>query len=615
MRYLTKSDFVAAQSCATKLYYRKHEYPVVSEDDEFAEMLKDGGFLVGKLAQILHPEGVEVTGSIDEAISKTDALLAENTEITLFEAAIAINHQLVRIDILVKKGNAYRIIEVKSKSFSSLDLEKTIRLAKPYWNKSEYKPYLDDLAYQKVVLQQKYSKASISTSLMLPDTATSTSLDGVVGWFSVTSDHAGTDGGRRTAVSFIGTDDQLEALRKDNVLKIMNLDSVIDPMLGDIRVKADAYITSMLLDQRVVTQISCKCRDCEYRIEDEQVQNNGFLECWGELANPKPHILDLARLGNFNKAAAGTLGKIDVLIRAGKTALMDVAESDLYTGANPAYNGRPLYQRSEVSEFLLESFQPSIEQTAYPLHFIDFETSQMAIPYHADMRPYDKVMFQWSCHTITSEGAEPIHSGWLRSDAINPNIAFAQSLRTQLGDHGTVLTWSPYENTQLTTLHGLLSERSGYADLVTWLETIVNLKKGQATRQLDMHELAMRHYFHPRMGGRTSIKVTLPAVLQSTRSPRIRQWLMDEGLFSLDPDGSITDPYHMLPEPDVNIDGKRIRVADGGGAMRAYQEMVYGSGRNDSAIKAQYVEALKRYCKLDTLAMVIIWEHWQNLIT
>ena len=30
-------------------------------------------------------------------------------------------------------------------------------------------------------------------------------------------------------------------------------------------------------------------------------------------------------------------------------------------------------------------------------------------------------------------------------------------------------------------------------------------------------------------------------------------------------------------------------------------------------IKQKYSGALKKYCKLDTLAMVIIWEHWSNL--
>jgi hypothetical protein len=42
--------------------------------------------------------------------------------------------------------------------------------------------------------------------------------------------------------------------------------------------------------------------------------------------------------------------------------------------------------------------------------------------------------------------------------------------------------------------------------------------------------------------------------------------------------------------------------------------MLYGKNSGNAAIKEKYKNALLKYCKLDTLAMVIIWEHWNNLI-
>jgi len=47
-------------------------------------------------------------------------------------------------------------------------------------------------------------------------------------------------------------------------------------------------------------------------------------------------------------------------------------------------------------------------------------------------------------------------------------------------------------------------------------------------------------------------------------------------------------------------------------AMRAYQDMVYGRHMHDSACRARTAEALRRYCRLDTLAQVIVWEHWRT---
>ena len=48
-------------------------------------------------------------------------------------------------------------------------------------------------------------------------------------------------------------------------------------------------------------------------------------------------------------------------------------------------------------------------------------------------------------------------------------------------------------------------------------------------------------------------------------------------------------------------------VKNVGGAMRAYQDMMYGFAKNDDIKKEKIKDRLLLYCKLDTLAMVIIW--------
>ena len=51
-------------------------------------------------------------------------------------------------------------------------------------------------------------------------------------------------------------------------------------------------------------------------------------------------------------------------------------------------------------------------------------------------------------------------------------------------------------------------------------------------------------------------------------------------------------------------------VRDGTGAMRAYQDMLYGLRRTDERYRAAFKDTLLQYCKLDTLAMVMVWVHW-----
>jgi hypothetical protein len=281
---------------------------------------------------------------------------------------------------------------------------------------------------------------------------------------------------------------------------------------------------------------------------------------------------------------------------------------------SPYYNNRPLYQLTEKHEFLFPGFNEAVRNVAYPLHFIDFETSQMAIPYHAGMRAYEKVNFQWSCHTIAYPDAEPVHSTWMNTTDVYPNFDFARSLMKQLGSKGTFLVWSSYENTQLKNIHEAIGIRKeADKELMCWLEKVAQFHKEDETLLLDMNQLALKYYFHPKMGGRTSIKVTLPAVLNATRSPRIAKWLADIGLYKTDENAEIINPYELLPEPRINVDGKMISVKDGGGAMRAYQDMLYGINKNDPQIKANYADLLHQYCRLDTLAMVVIWEHWMQL--
>jgi hypothetical protein len=59
---------------------------------------------------------------------------------------------------------------------------------------------------------------------------------------------------------------------------------------------------------------------------------------------------------------------------------------------------------------------------------------------------------------------------------------------------------------------------------------------------------------------------------------------------------------------DSDVDG----VTDGVGAMRAYQDMLYGLNRDNLELRNSMKDALLRYCELDTAAMVMIWKHWHH---
>jgi len=118
--------------------------------------------------------------------------------------------------------------------------------------------------------------------------------------------------------------------------------------------------------------------------------------------------------------------------------------------------------------------------------------------------------------------------------------------------------------------------------------------------------LTFKHYFHPFMKGKTSIKKVLPAVWNNF------SYLHDVPFFkeysAIDFEGGIIDPYDTLKADQSQID-EDDAVAGGTEAMRAYQRIRFDDTldiNQKNEIKRQLIE----YCKLDTMAMVIIAHHW-----
>jgi len=335
------------------------------------------------------------------------------------------------------------------------------------------------------------------------------------------------------------------------------------------------------------------CRGCEYRVDDER---SGFSECWGDRARPAPHVLDLYHL---QKGTTGTY--VQGRIEAGACALVDL-DVERLVGANGNAGATNIRQRMQVEntragrEWVSAALGATMRAHAYPLRFIDFEASALAVPYHAGMHPYERVAYQWSCHTVRAPGARPEHQEWINTTEFFPNFEFARTLGEAVGTDGTVFMWHHFERNVLREIRAQMDAR-GVRDpaLAAALESL-------AARLKDQNRLCLDHYFHPRMGKSTSIKRVLDAV-----------WRADPQLRRDFPEYAVGDasPYDALPAAEIA--GERVEVAEGTGAMRAYQAMLYGPARHDPGARAAIRDLLLRYCKLDTAAMVMIWDHWLRI--
>lgn len=619
MHTLSKSDFKIASTCAKKLQYKKQKYPSALDENDFMMMLAEGGYIVGKLATILY-SGTEINGNTMEALEQTKVLLQEEN-ITLHEAAIQSGQKLIRIDILKKEGNIFNLIEVKAKSFNSAE-EKSEE-------KKNMQEYIEDVVFQTQVLQEAYPDSVINSFLLMPDKSKQTEIEGLASWFRVVpqNDEANQKGTfTKIKVAFIekeGTEEyknKRQLLLNDNLLELLSLNDKVSELSTVIKNRSKQFLRILNSDfeyQSGDYEINKNCKGCEFRASKDN-DKDGFNECFGEMAKVNPNIFELYYGGGIGSVRNGFY--FDELIKKKKFSLYDIDLNELKK-ANGEYGSRATRQLIQIDntkkneEWISNNLKSELNSWQYPLHFIDFETYAGAIPYHKGMRPYETIAFQWSCHTINRPGEEPVHSEWINTEKDFPSFRFAESLMNQIGNNGTPLMWATHEN---TTLRRILNQMDdfGYENeiLKNWLLNITK-DEGREGRLKDMNAFTLQNYFHPYMKGRTSIKKTLPAVWNYHSFLHQVTWF--KKYYKLDAEGNISDPYQTLKyifatgSVEDELAEKELEevVKEGGAAMKAYNDMMYGDEENKEKLKNQLLE----YCKLDTMAMVIIWSYWNSL--
>ena len=137
------------------------------------------------------------------------------------------------------------------------------------------------------------------------------------------------------------------------------------------------------------------------------------------------------------------------------------------------------------------------------------------------------------------------------------------------------------------------------------------------------------YYYNPHTKGSNSIKKVLPAVFETSALIRNKysrsigeigvgsKNFPDNMVWLSIVDGKVEDPYSILDPVTDELNGdlefllEGEEIKDGGAAMVAYGKTQYTdmSDNEREAIK----QSLLKYCELDTLAMVMIFEHLQEL--
>ena len=251
------------------------------------------------------------------------------------------------------------------------------------------------------------------------------------------------------------------------------------------------------------------------------------------------------------------MGKQWELYHQGILNIDDVPD-DFHFGANATLQIQ--HHKSQEVKIDKPKIKKFLDTIAYPINFFDFETFQNAIPRFDKQRPYAQMPFQYSLHILHEDGTLE-HKEFLGDENSDPRRPLVEQMLKDITPTGSIIAFNQsFEITQIKNLALLCSDISN--ELLALNERFIDLA----------HPFQYKHYYHPKFNGRYSIKVVLPT---------------------------------LFPNDD-ELDYKKLgSIQNGGDAMDTFANLHL---LKDKSKIDEIKKDLLAYCRLDTLAMVRIWE-------
>ena len=649
-KFLTKSAFKIALSCPHKLYYygRPDEYENANANDEFLESLAEGGFAeaafcYGNLfvrVDILKKDGNNI--ELIEVKAKSWNPDTDNFISSRPKGAVASGIRPYVYDVAFQK---YVVCQALKELYPNEDY--SVKAFLMMADKSK-RADIDGLNQLFKIEKNQQGRAE---AVMAPDARQriAESKVQVVTPFDVDE----------LCDTIIAGETTEQTTDKNPTCMGMRF-------VPFIQWAADFYCNDHRCPAPI--ELAGKCLKCEFHCIADSDKKDGKRECW--LTQVTEDDYDHRPLiATLNGSSLST--NRSKWVSEGKYFMDQLTETELkpFNEKIPDAPGQRKWLQIGMetkNEDILSRFREHLngniyldvkdlrEEMAkwkYPLHMIDFETTAVALPYYIGMKPYEQVAFQFSHHIIYEDGRIEHAGQYLNEDVTKfPNFEFVRELRRQLSqDEGTIFRYATHENTILRTIADQLadSNESDKDELIAFIRSITHNDKEKHGElycgERDMVDLlqVVKRYFYQlnEMHGSNSIKQVLPAVLncsdylkQKYSQPIYGSIIpscnisasQPKAWITLDADGHVESPYHLLDSvgaligmseeemeqmEQLSTDEKDFEVANGGAALTAYNKLMFceGEGMND-ALR----QALLRYCELDTMSMVFIWEYFNS---
>ncbi|MFC1616579.1 DUF2779 domain-containing protein [Patescibacteria group bacterium] len=264
---------------------------------------------------------------------------------------------------------------------------------------------------------------------------------------------------------------------------------------------------------------------------------------------PKYSVHDIALIGLSPKRLEG-------MVEGGYLSIYDVPE-DFELSKNQ--RSHVDVTQTEITTNKSAEIKNLLDEMEYPFYYLDYETYPTAVPIYEGCRPYMQIPFQYSLHIQREPGGEHEHVEFLAEDGnTNPMKPLTESLKEVIGDEGSIIVWNKkFEKKCNENIGEVFPE---YAEEMQKINE----------RLFDLMDIFQKNlYVHKDFKGKYSIKKVLPVL-------------------------------------DPKLSYKDLNISDGSMAMNSWKKMVFET--ESEVEKEQIKKDMLEYCKMDTWAMVRIYE-------
>lgn len=332
---------------------------------------------------------------------------------------------------------------------------------------------------------------------------------------------------------------------RNGILKVSELFKVVD--VTKIVAKNLIEIPSQITKMKDLLKRNCPEQDIGIfcnKYGKDDFECPAKEYCWSHI--PKYSVFNISRIGK----------KAFTLYQEGMINLSDIPDdyklSDTQKFQVKAY-------KENVSVIEKEEIRKAMKDYNFPLYFLDFETFQQSIPLFDNVSPYQQLPFQYSLHVLEKENGELVHKEFLAKEGIDDRRKLAECLVRDIPKGVCSVAYNmSFEKKVLRDLSSIFPDLSVH--LMDIHDNMVDL----------MLPFQKKWYYTNNMKGSYSIKYVLPALLPNEES----------------------------------LDYTKLNIRNGSMAMETFERLHTYDPIEIELIRKDLLE----YCKLDTLAMVKIWE-------